>query len=557
MATSIVCGSIMIFMRGVVPDAYGWSIVHETNGDLYIRIETGIITGDYLGQIVAINTTRQFLDVYIDGERILSSRDYGYTEPIAARYGIRVTQEMIGGEMRIVFSTPDLRENMLMGNSLSFQRLNEGFLSLDYSITAVCIAAGIAALIFAFAFGIRSTSRGGIVLFALMNFALALNIIFGDTLIGLGALEPRSIYIASYTLHFIYMLPMLAFLMVTLTGLWKKFAFVLFISTALYPVAVFVLDAARIMPVGLSERGYNYVLALNMTILTVMLASQLAAKNRFSIIARINFVFWTVWGLSAVVRLLVFDMSIRVNVEYRLVYGFTLISLTFYGIYIFARNFNELQKREYAMSVKAETLMQNYEQLGAYFHEINLLKHEMRNHLSMLRIFLKDNRIEEAQNYLEKYSDEVDGITEAAYHENYIVNAVAHDVLHRGRIIAANVVLILKTSPLRISEPDLISLLANITDNALEACAKIPEGRERLILLTITRREPYLAVVCENSNPGGIVTDESGKFRSSKNETGHGFGLKAIERIAAVYDGMAEVTFNENRFTITVALKDK
>jgi len=546
----------MIFMRGVIPDIDGWSIVHETNGDLHIRVEAGIITEDYLGQIVAINTTRQFLDVYIDGERILSSRDYGYTEPIAARYGIRATREMVGSEMRIVFSTPDLRENKLMGNSLSFQRVNEGFPSLDYSITAVCVAAGIAALVFAFAFGISSISRSSFILFALMNFTFALNTVRGDTLIGFGVLEPRTMYIASYTMHYIYMLPMLAFLMLTLTGIWKKCAFILFMSNALYPVAVLLLNMTRIMPVALSERGYNYVLSLSMTILTVMLAMQPTTRNRFSIIARIHTALWTIWGLSAAVRLLAFDMNIRVNVEYRLVYGFTLISLTFFGIYLFARNFSELQKREYAASVKAETLMQNYEQLGAHFHEIQRLKHDMRNHLSMLRIFLKDNRVEEAQNYLEKYSDEVDGITEAVYHEDYIVNAVAHDLLQRSKTIGANAELNLKASPLRISEPELISLLANITDNALEACAKMPEGCQRLIKLTITRREPYLAIICENSNPGGIVTDENGKLHSTKNETGHGYGLKTIERIATAYDGMVEVTHDENTFTITVALKD-
>jgi len=557
-AAIIVCGSILIFFRGVVPDIEGWSITHETYGNMYYRIETGVITEDFLGQIIAINTTRQYLNVYIDNERILSSLDFGYYEPIEARYGIRVTPEMVGREMRIVFTAPNLHENMLMGSSLSFQRINTGFAAFDYSITAVCIAAGIAALLFAFVFGIRSASSVSICLFALMNFALAFNIMRGDTLTGFGALEPRATYIVSYIMFFTYMLPMLAFLYLTLTGLWRKIAFVLFMTTVLYPVAVFVLNAARIMPVGLSEAGYNYVLALSMAILTAMLAFQPTAKNRFALIARIHTALWAIWGLSAVVRLLVFDMNILVNVEYRLVYGFTLISLTFFGIFIFARNFNDLQKREYAMSVKAESLLQNYEKLNEHFHEINRLKHDMRNHLSMLSLFLKDNRIGEAKSYLEKYTDEVGYITEAAFHENYLINAVAHDLSHRGQMIGAKVELNLKAAPRHISEPDLISLLTNIADNALEACVRMPQGIERLIRLSVTRREPYLAIVCENSYPGGIDTAKSSdRIRSSKSETGHGYGLKTIERIAAVYDGMSEFSYNENIFTITVALKDK
>jgi sensor histidine kinase regulating citrate/malate metabolism len=238
-------------------------------------------------------------------------------------------------------------------------------------------------------------------------------------------------------------------------------------------------------------------------------------------------------------------------------YGFTLISLTFYGIFIFAKNFNELQKSEYAMSIKAKSLLQNYEQMGVHFHEINSLKHDMRNHLSMLRLFLKDNRIEDARNYLEKYADEVDEITEAVCHENYLINAAAHDLLLRSSTIGAKAELNLKASVLYISEPDLISLLTNITDNALEALAKMPKRKERLIRLSITKREPYLVIVCENSNPGGIVTDANGAIRSNKGENGHGYGLKTIERIAAAYEGIAEFSHDEDMFTVTVALKDK
>jgi hypothetical protein len=218
------------------------------------------------------------------------------------------------------------------------------------------------------------------------------------------------------------------------------------------------------------------------------------------------------------------------------------------------RNLRDLHTQE----IKAENLLQSYERLNAHFHEINRLKHDMRNHLSMLRIYLKDNRFEDAKTYLDKYADEVGMITEAVFHENYIINTVAHDLSHRGQAIGVTVELNLKASPNNISEPDLIGLLANITDNALEACAGMSQGMNRLIKLSVTRREPYLAIVCENSYPGGIDTDKNGEgLRSNKKEAGHGYGLKTIERIASAYDGIVEYSFDENVFTITVALKDK
>jgi hypothetical protein len=206
--------------------------------------------------------------------------------------------------------------------------------------------------------------------------------------------------------------------------------------------------------------------------------------------------------------------------------------------------------------MKHSLLLNNYQTLESHFTQIAQMKHDMRNHLSMLRVFLKDNRNEEAKSYLEKYADEVDEITEAVCHENYLINAVAHDLLLRAKSLGVETVLDLKASPLFISEPDLISLLTNITNNALEACAKLPEERERLIKLSIARREPYLVIVCENSNPGGTVS-HGNEILTSKTEAGHGYGLNTIKRIAASYGGMTEISYDETIFTITVALKDK
>jgi len=545
----------MLFSRGVIPDTDGWIISHETQNNEYIRIETGVITEDYLGQYVVINTARQHLDVFVGGELVLSSRDYDYSGRKAARFGLRVTPEFVGKEMQIVFSTPYESDNFLMRNALSFERINAGITVLDYSVTAICIATGIAALVLAFAFGIRNAGSGGICLFALINISLAVNIIRGDTINGYEMFDPRSTYNAGHFVYFGYMLPMLAFFCMTLTGKFRKCAVFLVMSTVLYSVVVFILNAARIVPAGLTYGGYNYILSLTITVLTVMLALQPTAENQFSVIARIHLVLWSLWGFSAVVRL-IFSMRLYVNVEYRLVYASTLITLTFYGIFVYAKRIKALQKSEYAMNLRAESLMLSYEQMKAHHREVDRVKHDMNSHLAALHIYLKDKKFEEAEKYLEKYTVDVGDVTGTVYCENYLINAIMHDFLRRAKALGIKADLKIEAAPFNISEPDLCSLLANITDNALEACAKLPDEQERQIALNITRREPYWVVICENSNPGGIVKDGE-KINTSKNRNNHGYGLKIIERIAAFYDGMTDVAYDENTFTITVALKDK
>jgi len=563
--TVIICGTVMLFLRGVIPDTNDWTITHETDGDRFIRIETGEITEDYLGQYIAINTLRQHLSVFLDDNLLLSSNDYGYTEPIGARYSIRVTPEFVGKEMRIVFSSYHPDENFLMREALSFQRINAGSEIIDYSIIAICIVFGIAAIILAFAIGIRNTGSGAIFLFAVLNFALALNVIGGDTIIGYEILSPRHLYIFDYSMFFVYMLPLLVFFYLALTGVWKKFSVVFIGATVLYAIISVVLNLTRILPFGLTDGLFNYVLSLSITVLTFMLAIQPKAVNRFAIIARIHLALWAVWGISAAVRFLIFAMNVLVNIEYRIMYSFAIILLTFFGIYSYAERIKVMQEREQVMNVKTNILMQNYEQINDHIHEVNSLKHDMRNHLTALNVFLKDDRYDEAKSYLDKYAIEVGEVTEAAYHSNYLINAMIHDLQRRSEVLRIKTTFSLKASPNSISDPDIVSLMTNIIENAVEACMKLPEERERYISLSITRREPYLAIVCENSNPGGIITgsqgidhdeNDSDRLLTSKNIKGHGDGLRTIERIAASYGGMMEISYDDDQFTITVALKD-
>jgi len=544
-------GFIAIFMRGTTPGTYGWSITHETHDGYYVRIESGTIIEDYLGRDIMLITLRQHVDVYINSERVLSSREKGRLNPVASIYRISVDAEFIGKQISLVFSTPHPHENRLMRNALSFNLINPRIAALDYSMIAICFVTGIAAIVIAFMFGIRNAKS--ILLYALINFSFAFNI----------ALEyisdPRLMYILNRLSFQFYMLPMFAFFLLVITGTWRKYAIIIAMLPVIYTVVSFILHIARILPFGLTDGGYNYVASFSFVSLVLILTAQSSDKNRFSTIAKIHIVLWLLWALTIATRLLVMNMSVYVNVEFRIMYGLALLSLTFYGIYTYAKRIRDLQLSESIMSIKAENLLLYFEQTNEYIHNVNSLKHDMKKHLAALHILVKDKKYDKVKEYLEKYTDEVDEVAQAVYHSNYLVNAVIHYLTSKAKSIGVKVKLNLKASPKGISDPDIISLLTNITDNALEACAKLSNKQDGFISLSITRREPYFVVVCENSNPGGIIADNTSEdgVLTSKTKDGHGYGLKIIERIAASYDGMTEVSYNDETFAITVILKDE
>jgi sensor histidine kinase regulating citrate/malate metabolism len=226
---------------------------------------------------------------------------------------------------------------------------------------------------------------------------------------------------------------------------------------------------------------------------------------------------------------------------------------------MYAKQIKDLHFSESLMSIKTENLMLYFEQTNEYIHNVNSLKHDIQKHLAALHILVKDEKYDKIREYLEEYTNKVSEITQTVYHSDCLVNAAMHYLTHRAESMGVRVKLNLNASPKGISEPDIISLLTNIIDNALEACAKLSNKQESFINLSIKRREPYFIVVCENSNPGGIIEDgarESGVL-TSKTKEGHGYGIKIINKIAAAYDGLTDISYDENAFTITVLLKDK
>ncbi|MCL2030155.1 MAG: GHKL domain-containing protein [Oscillospiraceae bacterium] len=241
--------------------------------------------------------------------------------------------------------------------------------------------------------------------------------------------------------------------------------------------------------------------------------------------------------------------------SYRDSYFLLILCVLGYNIQQFFRLYYRGQQENETLALQHRLAADSNERLKLHLQEVGGLKHEMRNHLAALQTYLRDGRYGEAEGYLEKYAGQAAAVTEGVHHEHYIINALAGELLHRAEEAGIRTELHLKASPVRVTGPDLYSLLSNILNNALEACARLPEGEERFIRLSVIRREPYFTVICTNSW-NGRLRSENGVIRSAKEEQGHGYGLWTIKRIAEAYNGLTGTEYNRHTFTLTAALRD-
>ena len=113
-----------------------------------------------------------------------------------------------------------------------------------------------------------------------------------------------------------------------------------------------------------------------------------------------------------------------------------------------------------------------------------------------------------------------------------------------------------KTANLSFMEaPDIIVLISNILDNAVDAAK---QSKEKRIDLSINRINSFDVLTCTNSCEKRPPS--SGKtLHTTKPQKGfHGYGIKSIKKIAQKYKGEFDWSYNEisNEFSVYIAFFD-
>ena len=101
---------------------------------------------------------------------------------------------------------------------------------------------------------------------------------------------------------------------------------------------------------------------------------------------------------------------------------------------------------------------------------------------------------------------------------------------------------------------DASALFGNLIDNALEAVRSLPEGRPRLIRLTVEAKKGFVVILCENTYAGERLMEDGLPLTTKADASGHGFGTRSIRAIAEKYAGSARFWMEEGWFRVKVLL---
>lgn len=96
-------------------------------------------------------------------------------------------------------------------------------------------------------------------------------------------------------------------------------------------------------------------------------------------------------------------------------------------------------------------------------------------------------------------------------------------------------------------------VLGNLFDNAIEANDGLPEA-DRMIRVYMDMKGTQLYISFTNASSGGKQRKVGGRFRTTKSDEGHGFGLVHIDQIIEAAGGYLSRNFEDGAFTTEILL---
>jgi len=198
---------------------------------------------------------------------------------------------------------------------------------------------------------------------------------------------------------------------------------------------------------------------------------------------------------------------------------------------------------------------------------LRIMKHDMANHIAVSKKLLQRNDIDELMNYWNAYELELQNTNHLISSGNTIIDCVVTAKLETSNNKGIHTIhSIFLPDKIPIEGLHLSTLLANLFNNAIEACNRIDSAEiEKIIELHIKPQGKMLEICMKNSYNGILhqTQENNGLLLSSKSDaTAHissGLGLQSIRKIVDRYQGIVHIVPTDTFFCINIyiPLNDK
>ena len=194
------------------------------------------------------------------------------------------------------------------------------------------------------------------------------------------------------------------------------------------------------------------------------------------------------------------------------------------------------------MEQQEHSLNQYVEEAKARYDETKSFRHDIRNHIAVVKKLLQNGKLEEAITYVEDLDDMAEKMSFPCSTNNPVVDILVGNKLGIAKSMGIDVDCSLPLPyPCGIRDIDICIVLSNALDNAIHAVKNLGAGIEKYIRVSGRIQGDFLMMEIQNSFHGKSV------FKK-------GTGLSNVKKVAEKYGGAMSIETQENVFVLHVLL---
>ncbi len=227
------------------------------------------------------------------------------------------------------------------------------------------------------------------------------------------------------------------------------------------------------------------------------------------------------------------------------------VDIIIYILFVELSNNSVRLMKEQMKNAAYQSEIKNIEAVQEIYQKTISVRHDMKNTLLLLRMKLKEGKIEEADKYLENVLNIKLARVNRIITDSAIMDAVLNRYLENAQEQGIDMAVLITCSLKQIDEMDLAVVLANLLENALEAAA---ETQKPVVRLNIRQKEGFVNIEISNSYNSEPQKKGDRLMTSKKDKMYHGYGLVNVQQIVDTYRGFYEYWTQDGIFITNILL---
>lgn len=193
---------------------------------------------------------------------------------------------------------------------------------------------------------------------------------------------------------------------------------------------------------------------------------------------------------------------------------------------------------------------ERYKELGDLYNQLQITRHDIKNHLVSINCLLEQHQYEEVNKYISNKQAELVHTQHFCHTNNRMIDYIIDSNMSQHRDIFF--IISGKLAHMEvINEMDLSSLLGNMLSNAVKGT----DGSDpKQIEIEFSIHGIYQNIICKNTIQNSILKTNPELVSTRKDKSRHGYGIKSMRNIVEKYDGIIQFYEEGRKFCVHASL---